>query len=255
MGGLVGGTPDFPGKLLLAAFSGVLIGGGANAVNDCFDVKIDRINKPLRPIPAGLVSEGKAWRFSIFLLAAGPAVASFIHLQAFLFALFTSILTFMYSWKLKATVVWGNLTVSLITGLAFIYGGMAAGNIHSSLIIGAFAFLFHLGREIIKDTADMKGDRAFGAETLPVRYGVRTALSWATAVLALLILTTFVPYFLDIFNVTYIITVFFGVDCILIFVIYSIWRKPETRNLNRMAVLMKGDMVIGLLAVFLGRSG
>ena len=41
---------------LMAGIVGVLIDAGANVINDFFDVEIDRINKPHRPIPSGLVS-------------------------------------------------------------------------------------------------------------------------------------------------------------------------------------------------------
>jgi geranylgeranylglycerol-phosphate geranylgeranyltransferase len=255
MGGLVAGSIAFYGKLLLAALSGTCIAAGANGINDVFDLEIDRINKPKRPLPAGTVSVSGARLFSLALLTGGAIMGAFIMWQGFVIASGSALLLYLYSWKLKQTVLMGNLTVSFITGLAFVYGGIAVGKPRLALIVGVFAFFFHLGREIIKDAADVEGDRMHGAVTLPIRYGLRVALVWTTAVLGLLIVLTWIPYLLNVFSIRYLLVVVFGVDAVLIYVILSVWRVPAASNLNRMALVMKGDMLVGLLAVFLGRTG
>lgn len=251
IGGFITGTIQPLSKLLLACLSGALITGGANAINDYFDLEIDRVNKPKRPLPAGLVSPRQAYGFSLLLFGAGILVSVLIHLPGFVIAMLTSLMLYAYSWRLKRTVLWGNLTVAFISGLAFVYGGLAVGRTREALVVGAFAFFYHLSREIIKDAEDVEGDRKDGVVTLPIRYGIPAALSVATGVILCLILLTVWPYWAGLFSIRYLLVVLFGVDGFLIYALFSIWRHPETKNLGRVAFLMKLNMFVGLVAVYL----
>lgn len=252
IGGFVTGSIQPLVKLLLACFSGMFISAGGCSINDYYDLEIDRINRPRRPLPSGMVSLRQAYVFSLILFVVGVVIAFFINLLGFLIALGSSFLLYFYSMRLKGTVIWGNITVAIITGLAFVYGGLAIGRIQEALIVGIFSFFFHWGREIIKDVEDMEGDRSAGIVTLPIRFGVRAALCWATGVLVVLIGLTLIPYIMGIFSVSYLIVVVAGVDVFLVYVLISMWKKPVAANLGRLAVLMKADMLMGLLAVYLG---
>lgn len=253
IGGFVTGTIQPIVKLLLACISGMLIGAGGNSINDYYDLEIDRINKPKRPLPAGMVSSRLAFFFSIGLFIVGIVLSRFIHLLGFVIALFASVMLYLYSFHLKRTVLWGNFTVGLLSGLAFVYGGIAVGQPKYALIVGIFALFFHLAREIIKDMEDIRGDQDQGVLTLPIQYGLRAAMCAVTIVLVLLIFLTIIPYILNLFSILYFIVVVLGVDLFLIYVLISMWKRPEPNNLGRLAVMMKVNMLIGLLAVYLGR--
>ncbi len=254
VGGFVTGTIHPFSKLMLACFSGALIAGGANSINDYYDLEIDRINKPGRPLPSGLVKPLQAQLFSLILFALGIAAGSFIHLPAFIIAFSSSVLLYLYSFRLKRTILWGNLTVALLSGMAFIYGGLAVGRTREAAIVGIFSFLFHLSREIIKDIEDMKGDRSEGLITLPLKYGIKNALVLTSIVMVVLIGLTLVPYFMKFFSLVYLIIVIAGVDFFLIYILFAMWIRPIPEHLGRLAVLMKADMLVGLLAVYLGRG-
>ena len=252
IGGFITGTIHPLIKLLLACVSGTLIAAGANAVNDYFDIDIDRVNKPHRPLPSRKVTLGQAHLFSILLFVAGVGFSILIHLLGTVIALCSSIMLYLYSYRLKRTVLWGNIAVGLITGLAFVYGGSAVGRYREALIVGVFAFFYHWGREIIKDAEDVEGDRSQGITTLPIKHGIKAALGWATGVLIFLIGLTIFPYILGIFSFYYFLTVLLGVDFFLVYVIVSMWKHPDPKNLGRLSMLMKVDMLMGLLAVYLG---
>lgn len=253
LGGFVTGTIQPIVKLVLACFSGMLIAGGANSINDYFDLDIDRINKPKRPLPSGIVSSKQAYVFSVMLFGAGIVVSSFIHITGFSIAVISSIILYLYSFCLKRTVLWGNIAVALISGMAFLYGGLAVYRVFHAMVVGIFAFLYHLAREIIKDVEDVEGDRSQNLKTLPIQYGIKVSLVWITGILIFLSGVTLIPYILGLFSILYIIVVIFGVDLFLVYVIISMWKQPESENMGRLAVLMKADMVVGLLAIFLGR--
>ncbi|MCJ7811800.1 UbiA family prenyltransferase, partial [bacterium] len=122
-----------------------------------------------------------------------------------------------------------------------------------ALIVGTFAFFYHWGREIIKDIEDIEGDRSQNLKTLPIVCGVKPALTWATVLLVILIGLTLIPYVLRIFSILYLIVVTLGVNVFLVYVMVSMWKRPDSAHLGRLALWMKFDMFFGLLAVYLGR--
>ncbi len=56
------------GLVFLVVF---LVSGAGNTINDYFDIKIDSINRPERPIPSGRVKAKEAFYFSYLLFSLG----------------------------------------------------------------------------------------------------------------------------------------------------------------------------------------
>ncbi|MBD3287997.1 hypothetical protein GF337_04265 [candidate division KSB1 bacterium] len=253
VGSFIAGSLSPLVNVIFALISGSLIAAGANSINDFFDVNIDRINKPYRPITAGLITKSEAYIFSMLLFLLGAGLGWFINARAFAIALFACVMLYLYSAKLKRTVLWGNLTVSLMTAFAFIYGGIAVDLLDKAIIPAVFAFLFHFGREIIKDVEDLAGDSADNARTLPVIHGRKAAFIITTIIYVILIIVTILPYLFHIFGEAYLIVVFFGVDLLVIYVLFSMWKNPAPANLGRLSTLLKLDMMVGLISIYVGR--
>ena len=175
-----------------------------NALNQIYDVEIDRINKPTRPIVTGEVSPRGAWIFTWILYALGliptwwvvvypytrwgakffaPLSAHetfFIYLAAFLS-------TFVYSvpafGRTKAHPIGANLTIAIPRGCLLKVAGwtmVARATVAEPWFIGAIFMFFLLGAASTKDFSDIEGDRAGGCRTLPIVYGVRRA-AWMIA--------------------------------------------------------------------------
>ena len=157
--------------ILLAALSAALINGAGNAFNDLLDIDIDRINRPLRPLPSGRLSPSAARMQSLLLALVGCALAFWLSLWHGLIALVVVALLAVYSVSLKNSLLWGNVLVAFVGAIAFLYGALAAGDLGCSWIPALFAFLFHLGREIVKDIEDVAGDQIRGERTLPLCWG------------------------------------------------------------------------------------
>lgn len=246
-----GGIPS-PVKLILACLSASLISAGGYVINDYFDVEIDKINKPYRPLVTGEVSKKEALSFSLILFSWGLFLSVFIKLSAIFIALFSILVLIYYSFKLKKTLFWGNFLVSLICALAFVYGGIVGKDFRWSLIPATFAYLFHFGREILKDVEDQEGDKLSNAKTIPILFGVKPSLFFISFIFSVLIVLTLFPYIFDIFSISYLIVVL-TVDLLLLYVIWSLWRDWSTENLRRLSRILKMDMILGLAAIFLGR--
>lgn len=254
LGGYVAGTGEWF-NIALAAIATLLATGAANAWNDYLDIEIDRINQPQRVLPAGLMSLRGAWVFSIGLTLIALLIAAFISLPAFLVALVATIVLYVYSWKLKSTVLMGNATIATISALSAIFGGVAAGNVWPSLWLAVIIATAIMGREVLKTIADYEGDLRQRCRTIATVWGRRPARVVLYILLAATILMMMMPYLLDVYNQTYAYIVAFGVFPILIYVFVKVGRHSSGRQLERLSQLMKYDFFIWFLAVILGTAG
>jgi len=261
----------FTTPLVAAMISTMLITAGANVINDWYDLDIDRINQPQRILPAGRLAPHAALLFAIFLFVCGNFFSIFINKTAAFIAVGSSIALVVYSWKLKRQPLTGNLTVSLITALAFIYGALAAQAGLSRLAISmegrgtwasgwragifpaVFSFLFHFGREVIKDIEDQAGDRAMQARTLPLAYGLTAAQTAATSAFVILLIATFAPFYLGLYGVAYWWIILLGVYPVLILALGVLWKNPAPARMRQISAALKADMVVGLAAIYFGR--
>ncbi len=250
---LAGGKSADSLNILFASLAGALIAAGANAINDYFDVDIDRINKPNRPLPRGAVTAAEVWVLWLRLSLVGILLNVFLNSGALLIALIAVVALYAYSAYFKRTVLAGNFLVGTMTGLAFLYGGVVVGDLNRAIIPAIFAFLINVAREIIKDVEDVEGDSKEGASTFPVRYGVKPALVLATMILMTLVATTLVPYYLQMYDLTYLILVLI-VDAAILFVVISMWLNSSPMNLGKLSYILKVNMLIGLVAIFLGST-
>jgi geranylgeranylglycerol-phosphate geranylgeranyltransferase len=240
-------------RIIWAALSAGSIAAGGYAINDYFDVKIDAVNRPERPLPAGLVSATEAWWVWRLCSSAGVILSAFLGPEALGIALFWVFSLYFYSKHFKRTVLWGNLLVGIATGLAFVYGGVAVGQIERSYWPALFAFLINLAREVVKDVEDREGDAQGSARTLPVVYGIKPALTLATLTLIVLVGATIAAYHFGIYNQRYLVVVAL-VDSALLGVAVLLWQKTTPMHLHRMSTVLKLAMVGGLLAMFFGST-
>jgi geranylgeranylglycerol-phosphate geranylgeranyltransferase len=252
MGAWIAGLSGSLDKLFFALLSASLISAGGYVINDFFDLETDRINKPSRPLPEGKVKAKSALIFSLILFLTGLLLSLLIKKIAFIVALTAVVLLVLYSFKLKRAPLVGNLLVSFVCGLAFVYGGMVARDFRLSLIPAGFAFLFHLGREILKDVEDVRGDLSVRAQTIPIAWGVNLSLLLTTFVFSGLIFLTIVPYYLNLFPLLYLALVI-GLDLLLLYVMISMWRDQSRSNLGMLSGILKFGMILGLVAIFVVR--
>jgi geranylgeranylglycerol-phosphate geranylgeranyltransferase len=183
-----------PATLLLMVVV-TLVTAAGNVINDYFDVEIDRVNRPDRPIPAGLVSLPAARAYAVTLFLAGILVCLFTNDLCIAIAILNSLLLVGYAARLKRTPLLGNITVSYLAASMFVFGG-ALGGLAGLLHVMPFAvmtFFAMLARELVKDGEDVDGDKASGAVTIPIRYGIRATMLLAFFCALLGVMSSFVP--------------------------------------------------------------
>lgn len=82
--------------ILLLSLSTIGLYGGGIVFNDVFDIKIDRIERPERPLPRGLISLQSAATYGILLLGMGIISAFLVNQTAGIVAILTSISALVY---------------------------------------------------------------------------------------------------------------------------------------------------------------
>jgi geranylgeranylglycerol-phosphate geranylgeranyltransferase len=237
--------------ILVASIAGALIAAGGNAINDLFDEKIDKINRPDRPLPRGALSRDEARKTWIYTSAAGLTLSLLLGFWNVFIAIVWVAGLYVYSRYLKGTVLVGNFAVACMTALAFPFGAIVAGRPDLGVYPGIFAFLANLAREILKDVEDVDGDATVDAETLPVKHGQEAGLLAASIAIGMLMVATLLPFIVSIYDYRYLTAVLF-VNLGLGYVVISMWYDATLSNLSRLSLILKICMVAGLLAIFLG---
>jgi geranylgeranylglycerol-phosphate geranylgeranyltransferase len=242
-----------PFKVFLAAITASLTMSAGNIINDIYDINGDKINHPGRPLPSGLISLRTAIIYYFILLAVSLFISWDISNLNFAINLLAVLLLYLYSYKLKRIAIGGNLVVSLLTGLTFIYGGLAVNNIYNSIIPALFAFLINLIREIVKDMEDAEGDIREGIISFPSKYGVKITKNTIIGLSALLILFTLFPYINGNYNKYYIAVILIFVIPVLIYFLISLIKDNSQKNMKKLSLILKLDMVFGLIALYIGK--
>jgi len=176
LGHLMIPTPDLA-LTAIALLSMMLVNAAGNYWNSIYDVDIDRINKPYRPLPSGRLTIGEARAIAVILTWAALALAAMVSMLFLAFTSAAMILTFSYSApviRLKSRLWINNITQAAIRG---VLGPLAMWTVYSSLgsrilALTAVMFILITTGQSVKDIPDVKGDAAFGMRTLPVVYGV-----------------------------------------------------------------------------------
>jgi len=189
----------------------ILIAAGGYVINDYFDVKIDRINRPDELVVTRSISKQTAVRLSMGLSISGAILGQIIAIWlanwtlAAVFLIVPGLLWF-YSSSYKRLFMIGNITVALLSGLVPLLVAMVNvalleqryGEIlsYTSLThdlyawlggFGLFAFLLTWIREIVKDMQDQQGDREFECHTMPIVWGEKWTKVFVTGLVVLTI--------------------------------------------------------------------
>lgn len=227
----------------------------ANAINDVLDLEIDKINRPSRPIPSKNLNKRTALKFSFTLFLVG----SILSLQLSPGAQFISIvismpLMIVYSTNLKSKPLIGNIAVSFIVGLSFIFCGAAFENIFPMWTPGVLAFSLTLIREIIKDIADLEGDRIAKCKTYPIQHGLESTVKLVSILSSIVSLVILLPYFNNVYNYWYLIILVIGVEIPLIIVVFLLVKNPTILTAKQGSKFLKFSTIMGLIAIYLGTN-
>ncbi|MGP8057229.1 MAG: geranylgeranylglycerol-phosphate geranylgeranyltransferase [Nitrososphaerales archaeon] len=238
----------------LGFLTGFFLCAYSMSTNDIYDVEVDRVNQPERPIPSGRVSTQAAVRLSVLVLVAGVASCVLtLNPAAVGIALLYAFLMWVYNSRAKLTGLPGNLLVASSLAVPFIYGGVVSGGslTRSLLLMMAFTSFFSgVGREVVKGMADVEGDAKRGVNSVARSRGLRAASSVGATFFLLAVVTSWVPLTLGLANGFYT----FGVivpDAVFAYLAASIVARHDPANAHGVKRIALAGMAVGLI-VFVG---
>lgn len=265
----------------LLVFSTLIIAAAGNIINDYFDVRADRINKPERLIITKHIERRSAilihWLFNGIAFAIALYLSIKYQSLWFVFIHLLSInALWFYSMLFKRKVFIGNLMVAALTALvpilAVIYfkvgntyhlafsefksdSWIAIINYDFFYVLAFFAFVQNLAREIIKDMQDVEGDKLIYVKSIPMVLGEKKSIWLVTLLLATL------PVFFFIYTVLYsknsleginyfVATIPFMFTALINIIVIFFSFKDQTKRLKLYDALIKISLLIGVLSTF-----
>ncbi|MFO7657452.1 MAG: geranylgeranylglycerol-phosphate geranylgeranyltransferase [Bacteroidales bacterium] len=262
----------------LLAFSIISLTAGGYVINDYFDQKTDLINRPGTVIVGRHINRRWAMAFHIIFNSLAILIGIYLSLKlnilylSLLFIVGSGILWF-YSTTYKKQLIIGNLIVSFSTAMVPMmvllfelpllsreYGNLLDGmgfNVYhmAGWIIGfaLFAFIISLIREIVKDTEDFEGDRAYGMQTLPIVAGIK----WTKLVIFTL-MTVFAGGLIYIYvsHLTYPVCLIYIVVFQLIpltLTMFLLYRANSKKAYHHISLILKFMMATGIFFAFVAR--
>ncbi len=245
---------DLP--FLLLCLATLMIAGAGYIINDYYDIKIDIVNNP-KKVMIGKIFTRRVALFAHFII---NIVAVLIGLlvaikmndwKIFITVFVSGFLMWYYSNSLKRLALWGNITISLLTGISIYYiSFLSDNNIRMVIIYSVFAFMVSLIREIIKDMEDMKGDALYGCKTLPIVWGVRNTKNFIFAV-SIVFISIMVLLFIERYN--NLLALYFGIVLfpVFAFLLIKLYKAETEKDYHNLSTLSKGIMLAGLASILL----
>lgn len=259
-------------------FSTVLIAAGGNIINDYFDVRADRVNKPKRLIITKFIKKRTAillhWTLNLIAFSIAIYLSWIMDSFWYLFIhLFSINVLWFYSMYFKRQFLTGNMLIAALTALVPVLVGIFfyqhnLGNtewynmklfpfslensspriiLYISIGLAIFAFLLNLAREIVKDMEDVEGDQKLNAKTLPISWGYKKS-KWFVGfiLLAAICAAGMLIYLIEAFTFMTVLPGIIAAVIILIAILLvsSASTKTHYRRINH---CIKLAMTVGLL--------
>ncbi len=253
-----------PSKLV---FFGILIvsivsvAAGGYAINDYFDLRSDRKNKPEKIVVGKHIKKRWAiiihWSFSLLALSLSAYLSYCLHSWLYLTVhLLAILLLWYYSTIVKRVLVLPNVIISFLIAtlpllVIHVMHDLFLPITHKTLLLfmALFMFILNMAREIVKDVQDVEGDALRAIKTVPLVFGPRKAYLFSAAILFCLIPTYWWLKSVIIFgnNTPFGITLLVGIivsQCMVLGLIFN--RSPRWISFG-----LKISMLIGIGSLFM----
>ena len=244
-------------NLILGVLTYFAVAASGMIINDIYDIEIDKINRPNRPLPRGELSLTQAKLLFVLTFGIGILI-SVIHWLFFalsglnvLLVVFFGFIGWLYAAWGKKSGFYGNLMVSVSFSIGLIYGAVL-----NSILIPAYIYYFFftsffllLSREIVKGCEDIEGDKEEGVKTLAIKLGIKKATGFSIVFEITAIIFFILPLFTNIINPTlFLISMIFGLADVALAVVLSLRKNLEQKDFKKISLLLKVGALLGLVA-------
>ena len=247
-------------NIILGILTYFFLAGSGMVINDIYDIEIDKINRPERPIPRGAITllQAKYLFAGVFILGITISIIHSLILNlGFLNIIIAIIFGFMgwvYAKWGKKSGFFGNILVSISFSIGLIYGAILNGLVVPIYIYYFFLACFFglLSREIIKGCEDIEGDKEEGVKTLAIQIGIKKSTYFSMSFAVLAIIFYILPIFTNIINrLLFSFSMIFGITVIFYAIVLMLRKNLEKKGFSRISLLIKIAGFLGLIAFIL----
>ena len=258
-GVLAGDLIGFQAEYLIGFLIIFLSEAGAFAINDYIDYEIDvKNNRSDRPLVVGLISRRTALITAIILLIIDLILVLLLNRVASILALISVPAFYIYSLGLKKKILVKNILIAYSYTGTIIFGSLVTDAILEPIIIyfALMGFIVGLGSEIMFDIADVEGDKELGINTIPNKFGLKTAAKVSVVLYLIIIVMDPLPFFILIdsrlyFDPLFLILILIPVISY-IFLSISLLNNQTKENTLKLRKLIFVIMQVGVLSYLIG---
>jgi 4-hydroxybenzoate polyprenyltransferase len=263
-------------NFFLLVLTTVLLTASGNVINDYFDLRTDRINRPDNVIVGKIVKRRVALLLHVLFSFAGVFIGLYLAYitrkeNYVILFVFIPVILWAYSTMLKKQFLIGNITIAFLTAIVpYLVVSMEFAmleRVHGHEIVNTtacsqawlwttgfafFAFITNLAREIIKDIQDINGDKEVGCKTLPIEMGI----PYSKAVVSILSIGSVIAVWLLYFFVKEIRSIpysalYLGIFITLpyLYLIYLTISAKDPQDMKKAGDLCKWIMLLGVLFI------
>ncbi|MHA1985523.1 MAG: geranylgeranylglycerol-phosphate geranylgeranyltransferase [Promethearchaeota archaeon] len=246
-------------NIIFGVLTYFFISGSSMVINDYYDIEIDKINRPERPIPRGSITLKQAKILWIITILIGTSL-SIIHTLLFktgylitIIVVFMAFIGWLYAaWGKKSGFI-GNIIVGTSFSIGLIYGAMLNNSIIPPYIYFFFltSFFLLLSREVIKGCEDIEGDKKEGVKTLAIRIGIKKSTNIALIFAVVAVVFYILPYFTVINQLLFLISMVFGLAVVIFAIILMLKGNLENNDFKKISLFLKIGAFLGLVTFLL----
>jgi 4-hydroxybenzoate polyprenyltransferase len=234
--------------LLCIILATICVVASGYLINNFYDAKLDRINRPFKAQIDNYVKQSTKLRLYFVLNFLGVIFGLLISVRAALFFAIYIFAIWLYSHKLKKYSLLGVFSATMLTILPFFAVFVYFKNFSKIIFMHAlFLFLVIMIRELLKDLQSMKGAIVNNYDTFPVVYGEKKTKLVCLFLLALTVFPIVIlfsypalSYMRYYFYVTLIVFFFLGI---------CLWKSSEVKHYRMMHNVLKILLLIGVFSI------
>lgn len=234
--------------LLYIVIASVCVVAAGYIINNFYDVKVDRINRPVKTGLDNYVRQETKLSLYFVLNLLGFAFGWFVSWRS---ALFFSVYIFgiwFYSHKLKKHPFTGLISATVLTILPFFAVFVYFKNFSKIIFVHAiFLFLVIMVRELVKDLENIKGAIANNYKTYTVAYGEQKTKNLCFALLFLTLFPVIILFSYP--ELSYMRYYFYLSLLILLYVAFYLFNASEKKQYRFLHNILKLLLLVGVFSL------
>ena len=194
-------------SFIVSIITTLLIMSNSMIINDIFDMEIDKINAPTRPLITGELTKIEAVGISsLFIIISELLSINYLNLSSQNIVHIANMIIIMYTPVFKRILFIKNLVCSGLISFSTIFPalciGCTNGNFELLMVLARMILFGSISVEMLYDIKDADGDIQNGINTLPTKYGKPFTYRLICKILTFSILTNTI-LLSNIYNPTY----------------------------------------------------